>query len=266
MSRQTITLNKLKELKRSGEKIACLTVYDASFARILENAGVDIFLVGDSLGMVLQGHDSTLPVSVRDMIYHSANVRRGSSNAFIMTDMPFMSYASVEQTLKNAGRLMKQGGAQMVKLEGGAPFIERVSKLADHGIPVCVHLGLMPQTVHKLGGYRVQGRDDRSAQKIVDDAQAMQEAGADMLLLECVPAELGEKVTKSLDIPVIGIGAGPGCDAQVLVLQDILGISKGHHPKFHRNFLESSSDIEAAVSQYVHAVKLGEYPAAEHCY
>ncbi len=266
MSKQAITLNTLKKLKRSGEKITCLTVYDSSFASVLETAGVDIFLVGDSLGMVIQGYDSTLPVSLKDMIYHSANVRRGSSNAFIMADMPFMSYASVEQTLKNAGKILKQGGAQMVKLEGGAAFVERVSTLADHGIPVCAHLGLMPQMVHKLGGYRVQGRDDRSAQKIVDDAQAMQDAGADMLLLECVPAELGEKVTTLLDIPVIGIGAGPGCDAQVLVLQDILGISKGHHPKFYRNFLESSSGIEAAVSHYVQAVKSGEYPAAEHCY
>lgn len=266
MSNQVITLTTLKKMKQSGEKITCLTVYDASFANILKNAGVDILLVGDSLGMVIQGHDSTLPVNVRDIIYHSANVRRGSPNAFIMADMPFMSYATVEQTLKNAGRIMKQGRAQMVKLEGGAPFVERVKQLVDHGIPVCAHLGLLPQTVHKLGGYRVQGRDDPSAQKIVDDAQAMQEAGADMLLLECVPAELGRKVTKLLEIPVIGIGAGADCDAQVLVLQDVLGISQGHHPKFHRNFLETAGSIEAAIKMYVQAVKSGEYPAAEHRY
>ncbi|NOX42263.1 MAG: 3-methyl-2-oxobutanoate hydroxymethyltransferase [Gammaproteobacteria bacterium] len=266
MSNQAITLNTLKKMKHSGEKITCLTAYDASFAKVLEDAGVEILLVGDSLGMVIQGHDSTLPVSINDMIYHTANVRRGSPNAFIMADMPFMSYANVEQTLKNAGRIMKQGGAQMVKLEGGAPFVERVKQLVDHGIPVCAHLGLMPQTVHKLGGYRVQGRDDNSAQKIADEAQAMQDAGADMLLLECIPAELGKKVTKLLDIPVIGIGAGPDCDAQVLVLQDVLGISQGHHPKFHRNFLEAADSIEAAVAMYVQAVKSGEYPAAEHCY
>jgi len=266
MSKQKTTLTKLKEMKRTGEKISCLTVYDASFATVLENAGVDIFLVGDSLAMVIQGNDSTIPVTVKEMIYHTANVRRGSRNAFIMTDMPFMSYASVEQTLKNAGKIMKQGGAQMVKLEGGAAFVERVSQLTDHGIPVCAHLGLMPQTVHKMGGYCVQGKDDHSAQKILDDALAMQNAGADMLLLECVPAELGEKVSNQLEIPVIGIGAGAGCDAQVLVLQDILGISTGRRPKFHRDFMATSNDIEAAIRQYVQAVKSGEYPAAEHCY
>jgi 3-methyl-2-oxobutanoate hydroxymethyltransferase len=261
-----VTLNSLQEMKRNGEKIVCLTVYDAGFAAILDNAGVDVFLVGDSLGMVIQGHDTTLPVTVNDMVYHTASVRRGSPHAFIMTDMPFMSYPTVEQALKNAGRVMKKGGAQMVKLEGGGAFVDRVEQLVNHAVPVCAHLGLMPQSVHQTGGYRVQGRDDQAAQTIIDDALAMQKAGAGMLLLECVPAELGKKVTQMLDIPVIGIGAGPDCDAQVLVLQDILGISQGHHPKFHRNFLDGAENIEAAVKSYVQAVRSGEYPAAEHCY
>lgn len=265
-NRKPVTVNVLKGMKRAGEKIVCLTVYDAGFARVLENAGVDIFLVGDSLGMVEQGHDTTLPVTVNDMVYHSANVRRGSPDAFIMTDMPFMSYNSVEQALKNAGKILKKGGAQMVKVEGGAPFAERVAKLVEHSIPVCAHLGLMPQSVHRLGGYRVQGKDDKSAQEIIDDAKIMQQAGADMLLLECVPAELGKKITEMLEIPVIGIGAGADCDAQVLVLQDILGISQGHYPKFSRNFLADAGSIEEAIKAYVDAVRNGSYPGPEHSY
>ena len=265
-SRKQITVNTFKEMKRKGEKIVCLTVYDASFSKILENAGVDIFLVGDSLGMVVQGQDTTLPVSVSDMVYHTACVRRGSPAAFIMTDMPFMSYNTVEQTLKSAGRILKKGGAQMVKVEGGAAFVERVGKLVEHGIPVCAHLGLMPQSVHQLGGYRVQGKDDNAAQKIIDDASAMQAAGAELLLLECVPAELGKKITQLLDIPVIGIGAGPDCDAQVLVLQDILGLSQGHYPKFSHNFMDGADSIESAVTAYVTAVRNGTYPGKKHSY
>lgn len=266
--RQTasVTINTLKKMKSAGEKIVCLTVYDASFAKILENAGVDVFLVGDSLGMVIQGHDTTLPVTINEMVYHTASVRRGSPQAFIMSDMPFMSYNTVDQALKNAGKLIKKGGAQMVKLEGGAAFVERVEKLSQHSVPVCAHLGLMPQSVHQLGGYRVQGRDDNSAQKIIDDAMAMQQAGADMLLLECVPAVLGKKVTQMLDIPVIGIGAGPDCDAQVLVLQDILGMTQGHAAKFSHNFMAASDSIESAVEAYVQAVRNGEYPTKDHSY
>lgn len=253
-------------MKGEKEKIACLTVYDASFAELLDTAGVEVLLVGDSLGMVLQGRDTTLPVTLDEMIYHSASVRRGRRRALIMVDMPFMSFGTSLQAMENAGRLMKEGGAHMVKIEGGSHFTGTVRELAAQGIPVCCHLGLLPQSVHKLGGYRVQGRDDLSAQSIVDDALALQAAGADMMLLECVPADLGATISQSLDIPVIGIGAGPECDAQVLVLYDILGITRGKRPRFSRDFLSGRDGIEAAIEEYVRAVKNGDFPAAEHCF
>lgn len=261
-----ITINTLRQMKIKGEKFACLTAYDASLAHVVDAAGVEVILVGDSLGMVVQGHASTLPVTMNDMVYHSACVARGRSRALLMTDMPFMSYATAEQALHNAARLMQEGGAHMVKLEGGAVQVDIVRQLTARGIPVCAHLGLQPQSVHKLGGYRVQGRDVSIAQKMREDAHALQEAGADMLLLECVPASLAEEITKAVDVPVIGIGAGAGCDAQVLVLYDMLGITVGKRPKFSKDFMTGQPTLQAAIEAYVHAVKNGSFPAAEHTF
>ncbi len=268
MSRITITT--LQAMKNRGEKIACLTAYDSSFAALLDDAGIEILLVGDSLGMVIQGQDTTLPVTLDEMIYHSRCVASGSRRALLMVDMPFMADADPQQALLNAGRLMKEGGAQMVKLEGGALQVETVGCLAGHGIPVCAHLGLLPQSVHKLGGYKVQGRDAETARQIRDDALALEQAGADMLLLECVPAALGTAISRSVSIPVIGIGAGPDCDAQVLVLYDMLGITPGKRPRFSHDFVSDyeagSSDIASAVRRYIEAVKSGTFPAEQHCF
>jgi 3-methyl-2-oxobutanoate hydroxymethyltransferase len=264
MSRITVTT--LRKMKQDGEKIAVLTAYDAAFARVLETAGVEILLVGDSLGMVVQGQDSTLPVQMHDMIYHTQLVRRGSQRALIMADMPFMSYATPEKALLNAGRLMQRGGAHMVKLEGGAPFVATVRLLAEHGIPVCAHLGLLPQSVNKLGGYKVQGKDATSAAAMLDDAKAMEAAGADGLLLECVPADLAASIARAVEIPVIGIGAGAGCDAQVLVLYDILGLTPGKRPRFSRDFLVDGGSIEQAVRRYVAAVKDGSFPGPDQSF
>lgn len=261
-----ITTSTLRNMKQAGEKITCLTAYDASFAQILEQEGVEILLVGDSLGMVIQGHDSTLPVKLGDMIYHTQMVRAVNNRALVMADMPFMTYASPMQALASAGRLMKEGGAHMVKLEGGAPMVETVRHLAEHGIPVCAHLGLLPQSVNKLGGYKVQGRNEKEAQAMLNDARAMEDAGADILLLECVPALLAAEITAAVEVPVIGIGAGPQCDAQVLVLYDMLGITPGKRPRFSRDFLQQSGDIRGAVRAYVQAVKDGSFPAEEHCF
>lgn len=261
-----ITLIKLQDMKRAGEKIACLTAYDASFAKLLEAAGAELLIVGDSLGMVVQGHDSTLPVTMAEMIYHAANVRRGSQRAFVVVDMPFMSYTSPAQALGNAARLMSEGGAHMVKLEGGAVLSDTVRLLSERGIPVCGHLGLLPQSVHQLGGYRVQGRDAASARTLLDDARSLEQAGAGMLVLECVPAELAAKVTQSVNIPVIGIGAGPHCDGQVLVSYDALGITMGKLPKFVKNFLQGKGGLHEAVQAYVKAVKSGDFPGSEHSF
>lgn len=265
-TRKHVTVSTLREMKRKGEKIVCLTAYDASFAQVLDVAGVEILLVGDSLGMVLQGHDSTLPVTLNDMIYHTANVRRGTTSALVMADMPFMTYVRPEQAVFSAGRLLKEGGAHMVKLEGGAAFVETVRALAQNGIPVCAHLGLLPQSVNKIGGYKVQGRDAASAEQMVADAHAMQAAGADMLLLECVPAALATRITRELEIPVIGIGAGVDCDAQVLVSYDMLGITPGKRPKFSKDFLAGAGGIAVAVAAYVQAVKTRAFPGPEHSF
>ncbi len=262
----TITLPALSEMKKRGEKIAVLTAYDASFARVLDGNGVDIILVGDSLGMVIQGHGSTLPVTLDHMTYHCANVARVTRRAMVMADMPFMSFSSPERALDGAGRLMQEGGAHIVKIEGGGAFLPVVETLASHGIPVCAHLGLLPQSVHKLGGYRVQGKDELTARVMQEDALAMQDAGADLLLLECVPATLGTAISQALRIPVIGIGAGPGCDAQVLVLHDILGLTPGKPPKFSYNFLDGKGGVAQAIAAYVHAVKSGDYPGRDHSY
>jgi len=265
-TRKKITIRRLAEMKRAKEKIACLTAYDASFAQILEKSGVDVVLVGDSLGMIIQGEETTLPVSVEDMLYHTQCVARGLKNSLLITDMPFLSFTSVEEAVLNAGLFMKHGGAHMVKLEGGVDQAETVSALSKNGIPVCAHLGLQPQYVHKIGGYRVQGREQATADKMLADALTMQQAGADLMLLECVPEVLADKITMALDIPVIGIGAGAGCDGQILVLYDILDISLGLRPKFSKNFMASAASIEDAIKHYVAAVKQAEFPAAEHVF
>ena len=261
-----LTLTQCRQMKKDGDKIAVLTAYDASFSTVLEQAGIDVILVGDSLGMVIQGQESTLPVTVENMVYHTQNVVRGSKKAFIIADLPFMSYANQEQAITNAARLMAEGGAQMVKLEGGPIVIDIVKQLVDRGIPVCGHLGLLPQSVHRLGGYRVQGREPEQAQALIEAAQQLEQAGADLLILEYVPASLGKVVTEAVNMPVIGIGAGVDCDGQVLVLYDMLGITPERTPKFNHDFLKGAGSILAAVTDYVKAVKSGEFPTAEQQY
>ncbi|HEY1029103.1 MAG TPA: 3-methyl-2-oxobutanoate hydroxymethyltransferase [Pseudomonas sp.] len=259
-----VTLTTLQSLKQNGEKIAMLTAYDATFAHACSQAGAEVLLVGDSLGMVLQGHDSTLPVTIEEMAYHTASVKRGNNGALIITDLPFMAYATIEQTLLNSARLM-QAGAHMVKLEGAGWLAEPIRLLAERGVPVCAHLGLTPQAVNILGGYKVQGRQEAQARQMRADAMALEQAGAAMLLLECVPSELAAEIAQAVKIPVIGIGAGSGTDGQVLVLHDMLGLSlSGRSPKFVRNFMEGQDSIQAALNAYVRAVKDGSFPAAEH--
>jgi 3-methyl-2-oxobutanoate hydroxymethyltransferase len=262
----SVTVTTLRKMKQENRKFACLTAYDASFAQLLDEAGVEVLLVGDSLGMVVQGQPTTLPVTVDEMVYHTASVCRGNQDALLVSDMPFMSYATPEQALASAARLMKEGGAQMIKLEGGAVMLETVRHLTSHAVPVCAHLGLLPQSVHKLGGYRVQGRDQKSAEEIMEDARALEQAGADMLVLECVPRDLASRITASLDIPVIGIGAGPDCDGQVLVLYDMLGITPGKRPSFSRDFLADNGSVAGAIKAFVDAVRDGSFPAEEHCF
>jgi 3-methyl-2-oxobutanoate hydroxymethyltransferase len=261
-----ITLSSLQASKQTGDKIACLTAYDASFAHVLDQAGVDLVLVGDSLGMVVQGQQTTLSVSVADMLYHCKAVARGLNRSMLMVDMPFLSYTSPQQALEHAGQFMKQGDAQIVKLEGGAEQVDIVDALARNGIPVCAHLGLQPQRVHKLGGYFVQGREQTAAEAMLQEAQQLEQAGADLVLLECVPPSLAEAITRALRIPVIGIGAGLGCDGQILVLYDILGISVGRVPKFSQNFLAETGSVEEAVKAYVEAVKNGTFPGKQHVF
>lgn len=263
--RNVVTSIALLRLKQRGEKITCVTSYDASFTRLLEQAGVEVLLVGDSLGMVVQGHESTLPVRMADMIYHTACVARAGRSALRVVDMPFMSYSSVDRALGNAARLMR-AGAQMMKLEGGREVADIVRALTEHGIPVCAHLGLTPQSVHQLGGYRVQGRDAESAQRLLEDARLLEQSGASLLVLECIPAGLAGQASQSLRIPTIGIGAGPDCDGQVLVLYDLLGITPGKRPSFSHNFLEDCDDIPAALSAFVAAVKAGRFPAPRHSF
>jgi 3-methyl-2-oxobutanoate hydroxymethyltransferase len=264
--RPPVTLTTLHQMKQRGEKIACLTAYDASFAVLLDAAGVDVVLVGDSLGMVIQGHDTTVPVTMDQMVYHCAAVARGLHRPFLMADLPFMSYPSRELALSNAVRLMQEGGARVIKLESGKGQIDIVEFLARHDIAVCAHLGLKPQSVHKTGGFRVQGREAEAAQRMLEDALALEAAGADMLLLECIPSELGGTISRAAKVPVIGIGAGPDTDGQILVLYDVLDITTGRKPRFVRNFMEGSPSPREAVSRYVQAVKSGEYPAPEHCF
>ncbi len=261
-----VTLDTLRQMKRSGEKIACLTAYDASFAAAVDAAGTDLVLVGDSLGMVIQGHDTTVPVTIPDMVYHTRCVKRGVGRAFLVTDMPFGSYALPEPAFANAVRLMQDGGASMVKLEGGALQVRTVEFLAARDIPVCAHIGLTPQSIHKLGGFKVQGREQKAAQQMLADAHALQEAGADIVLLECVPSALGKAIAAALAVPVIGIGAGPDVDGQILVLYDILSVTPGRKPRFACDFLAQSEGVLDALARYVAAVKDGSYPALEHCF
>lgn len=261
---KTTTISNLNAMKTAGEKFAVITAYDYTFSRLIETAGIEVTLVGDSLGNVIQGRDSTIPVSVDEMAYHTEIVKRGNSRTLLMTDMPFMSYASENQALDNAAILM-QAGAQMVKLEGGEWLADTVFMLTERGIPVCGHVGLTPQSVHKLGGYKVQGKEEDAAQRMIQEAQILEEAGADLMVVECVPSSLGKNLADSLNIPVIGIGAGPDTDAQVLVLQDMLGISQ-RLPKFSKNFLEQSSTIQQAIINYGNEVRAGTFPASEHCF
>ncbi|MCG6896868.1 MAG: 3-methyl-2-oxobutanoate hydroxymethyltransferase [Thiocapsa sp.] len=263
MSLAPISVATLAAMKARGERIACLTCYDASFARLLDAAGVDVILAGDSLGMVVQGHTTTIPVRLEHMAYHAACVARGRGRALLVADLPFLACATAERAIESAGRLMQEGGAEVVKLEGGAPMVETVRRLTGQGVPICAHLGLLPQSVHRIGGYRFQGRDHAAAEAIRHDAIAMQEAGASLLVLECVPAALASEITLTLEIPVIGIGAGSGCDGQVLVLYDMLGLNPGRAPSFSRDFLTGQASIADAVASYVKAVKTGEFPGRD---
>lgn len=264
MSRLTITA--MQKLRDEGTKIAMLTCYDASFAALLDAAGLDSLLIGDSLGMVLQGHDTTLPVTLADMAYHTGCVARGSKRAFLITDMPFGTFQeSPQRAFRSAAELMA-AGAQMVKLEGGAEIAETVQFLTRRGIPVCGHLGLTPQSVHAFGGYRVQGRGEDAEQRLIEDAAELETAGAGLLVLEAIPAKLAEQVTRRLRIPTIGIGAGPRCSGQVLVLHDMLDIYPGKKARFVRNFMRGASSIADAAERYVRAVRDGSFPAEEHSF
>ncbi len=261
-----VNLSTLRKYKSEGRKFAALTAYDASFAALVDEAGVDVVLVGDSLGMVIQGRTTTVPVTMDDILYHTRAVAKGLHRAFLIADLPFMSYAGRKQALDNAARLMQDGEAMMVKLEGGARQLRIVEHLAHSDIPVCAHIGLTPQSVHKIGGFRVQGREDVTAQKMMEDAIALQNAGADIVLLECIPAELGAAITEALEVPVIGIGAGPDVDGQILVLYDILDITLGRKPRFAQNFMVGQDSILSAIKAYSEAVASGAYPAPEHCF
>jgi 3-methyl-2-oxobutanoate hydroxymethyltransferase len=265
-ARPPVTLTTLHKMREEREPIAALTCYDASFAVLLDEANVDVVLVGDSLGMVIQGHDTTVPVTVEDVIYHTRAVARGLHRPFLVADLPFMSYASPEAALTNSVRLMQEGGARMVKLESGAEQLRIVEFLAGHDIAVCAHLGLKPQSVHKTGGFRVQGRESDAAERILREAKDLESAGADIVLLECIPNALGKAVTEALDVPVIGIGAGPDTGGQIQVLYDILDITSGRKPRFVRNFMQGAGSPLAALQGYVAAVKDRSYPAPEHCF
>lgn len=256
-----VTVKTLREMREQGEKIACLTAYDASFAQAQDLAGVDVVLVGDSLGMVIQGDNTTVSVSTQDIAYHCRAVSKGLRRAFVMADMPFMSYATLDLAIANATTLMQQGRANMIKLEGGEQQAEIVEYLSTRGIPVCAHVGLCPQLIHKLGGFKVQGREDAVAEQMLRDAKALAEAGADLLLVECVPAALGRELTEQSPVPVIGIGAGNSVDGQILVMHDLLNVLPGRKPRFVRDFSAGGLPVTEAFAAYVKAVKDGSYPA-----
>jgi 3-methyl-2-oxobutanoate hydroxymethyltransferase len=263
----TVSVRDIRAFKERGERFAMLTAYDALSARLLDEAGIPLILVGDSLAMVVLGHESTLPVTVGEMLHHTRAVRRGAKNAFVVGDMPFMSYqSSIEEGLKNAGRFLKEAGANSVKVEGGARVLPLVERLTEAGIPVMGHLGLTPQSVNQFGGYRVQGRDDEAAHQLVKDAKSLEAAGAFAVVLEAVPAPLAGEVTSSLQIPTIGIGAGPECDGQVLVWHDFLGITDGPLPRFVKRYAELGDEIKAAARSFAAEVGEGTYPGPEHTY
>ena len=264
-TRKKSTILSLAKMRENNEKIVMLTCYDASFAGLIDDCGVDILLVGDSLGMVIQGRASTLPVTMDDMTYHTACVARGVRFSMLIADLPFASYSTPEQALTHAAQLIR-AGAEMVKLEGGQWLAETVHRLVQQGIPVCAHLGLTPQAVHQLSGFRVQGKTADSAERLLNDALALEQAGASLLVLEAIPAALGAKITQALKIPTIGIGAGIECSGQVLVLHDMLGVFQGHRPKFVKDFMQGQTSIQAAIVSYVQAVKSGQFPGAEHCF
>jgi len=264
-ARKPVTVSGLMAQRQSGEKITMLTCYDASFAALMDRCGVDTLLIGDSLGMVSQGHDSTLPVTVADIAYHTASVVRGASTAMVIADMPFGSYPTREDAFRNAVQLM-QAGAQMVKLEGGAWVADTIRFLTERSIPVCAHLGLLPQSVHMMGGFKVQGKTEQAAGQLKADALEIQRAGASMVVLEAIPATLGKETTELLAIPTIGIGAGPDCSGQVLVMHDMLGVFPGHKARFVKNFMQGQSSIDEAVLAYVREVRDGSFPGPEHCF
>lgn len=265
-----VHVGELRRMRDAGERIACLTCYDASFALIEDRAGVDLVLIGDSLGMVIHGRGTTTAVTVADIVYHSRIVAPYLKRAFLVADLPFLSFATRERALDASQRVMQEGGAKMVKLEGGREQADIVEYLSVRGVPVCAHLGLQPQLIHKMGAFRVQGREDAAAEAMLHDARVLEDAGADLLLVECIPAPLAQRITEQAHVPVIGIGAGPQVSGQILVLHDILNISPtvtlGRKPRFVKNYMEGSPDIETAIRRYVQDVKSGGYPAPEHCF
>lgn len=261
---KTLSILDLAAMKQRGEKISCLTAYDASFSTLLDKVGIDVLLVGDSLGMVIQGATSTIPVTVEQMAYHCRCVSQARQRAFVIADLPFLSYATPAAAVENAAKLMQAGGAQMVKLEGG--HVDIIRFLVDFGVPVCGHLGLLPQSINQLGSYKVRGREPAEADKIIADAQALEQAGISLLILECVPAALAKQISLLLKIPVLGIGAGVDCDGQVLVVYDMLGISLGKRPRFSKDFMQGASSITDALVRYQHEVKSGLFPGIEHSY
>ena len=262
-----VTIHTLRKMKQAGERIAMLTAYDASFARLLDHAQIDVLLVGDSLGMVVQGHDTTLPVTLDQMVYHCAAVARGTERAHLVGDMPFGSYqAGADEAVKNAVRIVAEGHMEAVKLEGGAEYGEVVERIVRAGVPVMGHIGLTPQSVHKLGGYVVQGRGEDKAARLIEDARALEEAGCYSLILEAIPAELGAEITRSVGIPTIGIGAGPDCDGQVLVVYDLLGMNPEFSPRFVKKFADLAHVIGDAAARYRDEVRGGSFPAAEHTF
>ncbi len=264
-NRAPITISKLQAMREAGEKIAVLTAYDASFANLMDQSGIDVILVGDSLGNIIQGQTSTIPVAIEQMVYHVSCVAKGNQSAFLVADMPFGTYSTPEQAMENAASLMR-AGAQMVKLEGGSWLAETVRFLVERSVPVCAHLGLLPQSVHTLGGFKVQGKSAEAAEVLVKDAQTLEKAGAQLLVLEAIPSELGKKATASIKLPTIGIGAGPDCSGQVLVMHDMLGAFPGRSPKFVKNFLLGQESIEGAFKSYIQEVKTGKFPGPEHCF
>ena len=263
---KSVTLNTLRDLKSKGEKIACLTAYDATFANLVDKAGTELILVVDSLGMVVQGHKTTVPVKIEDMIYHTKIVASSVNYSFLISDMPFMSFYNANVALDNAKRLMQDGGAQMVKLEGNRSQINIIEKLALSDIPICAHIGLRPQSVNKMGGYKVQGKSSNEANALIQEAKKIEDSGADLLLLECVSSQTAKELASEISIPIIGIGAGLEVDGQILVLYDILGISQGQLPKFSKNYMDGNNTIEDAIKQYIQEVKTLKYPTDKHSF